>query len=110
MVENNSALEKDMSEYEVMQELFVEEPNFVCLPPFERPPGVKSGVEFRDHQVNGIRYLINRELNKQRNPFWGKDVTGEYVYYDKITGQILEQPYAPLKGMILADGKRQRWM
>ena len=78
------------------------------LAPFEKPVGLKKGIEVMVHQKDAARWLLNQELNPSINPFYSekKSPTGTIFWVDRFTGRKINGPYPPVKGAILADEVR----
>lgn len=80
------------------------------LPRFTKPKGFKADVNLFAHQKDGIRWLVAQERNPHPNPFCREQTLkdGSSIYLDRFTTgrKLVEGPYLPVKGAVLADGER----
>jgi hypothetical protein len=61
-----------------------------------------------DHQIQGVKWLVQRERGQEPSPFYQKQVEGnQTVWFCNITNA--SQSHAPkiVRGGILADGRYQ---
>jgi hypothetical protein len=65
----------------------------------------QNGVRLFDHQKDGIRWLVHKEVtNQDVPPFYKPRKFGAKVYWHcKITGCVIKEDPEPLKHSILAD-------
>ena len=78
------------------------------LPRYSKPKGFKPSTKLYHHQKDGVRFLIGQELDPSPNPFYRvqKLQDGSEIFFDRFTTRRkLPQPYFPVKGAVLADGK-----
>ena len=105
-------LDETMAEAELERELkaLFDDYNGVSpkLPAFVRPAGLKESTKLHPHQEDGIRYLLENEVNPKPNPFYRQKTLkdGTEAFYDLSTNRRLLRPHGPTKGSILADGKK----
>jgi len=105
----DQALEDPQEAQNLMEQLFDQEVKLALqdVPAFVRPHAAKTTTSYHRHQEDGIRILLHRELCPRSNPFFFsrclKD--GTTAFYDRVTRRRLLEPYGPIKGTILADGK-----
>mmetsp|Transcript_11266 Transcript_11266/g.27119 ORF Transcript_11266/g.27119 Transcript_11266/m.27119 type:complete len:965 (-) Transcript_11266:92-2986(-) len=74
------------------------------LPNVEMPSAFKSKLKLFDYQIQGIRFLVEKERNPTPAPFFRRvQEQGKTMHLCEITQSSQVKPPSPIKGSILCD-------
>ncbi|CAJ1964574.1 unnamed protein product [Cylindrotheca closterium] len=74
------------------------------LPNLEMPSAFKSKLKLFDYQIQGIRFLVQKERNPPPAPFFRKvKEQGKTMHLCEITQSSQANPPSPIKGSLLCD-------